>query len=79
MAQGKKNLPGIATPDMRRGIRAYFADVIAEMKKVVWPTRKETVRLTGLVLTVCVIFVVFLYLWGTIVENIINFLLKGTV
>lgn len=64
---------------MRRGIRAYLADVVAEMRKVVWPTRKETFRLTGLVLTVCVIFVVFLYVWGTIVEYIIKFLLKGRI
>jgi preprotein translocase subunit SecE len=33
-------------------IRSYFADVIAELKKVVWPTRNETKRLTLLVIIV---------------------------
>ena len=33
-------------------IRGYFADVIGELKKVVWPTRNETKRLTILVIIV---------------------------
>jgi preprotein translocase subunit SecE len=33
-------------------IRSYFAEVIAELKKVVWPTKKETWRLTMLVIIV---------------------------
>ena len=33
-------------------IRSYFADVISELKKVVWPTRNETKRLTILVIIV---------------------------
>jgi preprotein translocase subunit SecE len=33
-------------------IRSYFADVISELKKVVWPTRNETKRLTILVVIV---------------------------
>jgi len=33
----------------------FFGETIAELKKVVWPTRQETVRLTVMVLIVCVI------------------------
>ena len=33
-------------------IRSYFADVISELKKVVWPTRNDTKRLTILVIIV---------------------------
>jgi preprotein translocase subunit SecE len=32
--------------------RAYVADVIGELKKVVWPTRNDTKRLTILVVIV---------------------------
>lgn len=64
-------------PNMRRGLRAYFSDIIQEMKKVVWPTRKETVRLTGLVITVCIVFVLYLYIFGIIVDYVFKFLLKG--
>lgn len=31
----------------------FFGDTIAELRKVVWPTRQETMRLTILVLIVC--------------------------
>jgi preprotein translocase subunit SecE len=31
----------------------FVTDIIAELKKVVWPTRQEALRLTVLVLIVC--------------------------
>lgn len=33
----------------------FFGDVIAELRKVVWPTRQEAIRLTIMVLIVCII------------------------
>lgn len=33
-------------------IRAYFGEIIAELRKVVWPTREETRRLTVMVIIV---------------------------
>lgn len=33
-------------------IRAYFGDVFNELKKVVWPSREETRRLTVMVIIV---------------------------
>lgn len=38
-------------------------DTLAELKRVVWPTREEAIRLTIMVLIVCIIVGVFL---GTI-------------
>ncbi|MBM4463437.1 MAG: preprotein translocase subunit SecE [Chloroflexi bacterium] len=32
----------------------FFSDIIAELKKVVWPTRRDTIRLTVIVLIVCI-------------------------
>ena len=32
-----------------------FGEVIAELKKVVWPSRPEAIRLTGIVLVVTII------------------------
>lgn len=40
----------------------FFGDVIAELKKVVWPTRQEAIRLTIMVLIVCIIIGIFLAL-----------------
>jgi preprotein translocase subunit SecE len=49
----KKAQSQVAQPKKRRF--ALFSDIIAEMKKVVWPTRQETVRLTLIVIGICLI------------------------
>ena len=38
----------------KRSRFAFVGDIIGELRKVVWPTRRETVRLTAMVLAVCV-------------------------
>lgn len=47
------------------GIVDYFRGVYAEMQKVTWPTREETISLTQLVLAVTVIFSISLGLVDT--------------
>ncbi len=44
------------------GLKEYFKGVRVEMKKVIWPTRKETVSYTVVVLVVCLFFA--LLFWG---------------
>lgn len=46
----------------RPGIRDYFKGVKTEIKKVVWPTRKEMVTFTSVVILTC--FVASLVFWG---------------
>jgi preprotein translocase subunit SecE len=41
-------------------IRNYLAEVISELKKVVWPTREETRRLTIMVIIIAGAIGVFL-------------------
>ncbi len=43
-----------------RGIVAYFRGVSSEMRKVTWPSREDTYRLTGIVLAVTIAFAVAL-------------------
>ena len=38
----------------RQGLFSFFGEVIGELKKVTWPTREETTRLTILVISVSV-------------------------
>lgn len=38
------------------GIKEYFKGVKLEMKKVVWPTKKELGSFTAVVLVTCVVF-----------------------
>lgn len=37
----------------------FFQEVVAELKKVTWPTRQETIKLTLVVLTVSAIIGLF--------------------
>ena len=40
----------------RVGLRGYLRGVWEELKKVVWPTREELLRMTGIVVATVVIF-----------------------
>lgn len=42
------------------GIKKYFKDLKSEIKKVVWPSKKQVINNTGVVLTVMVIVGLFL-------------------
>ena len=52
-AKAKKPQASGATPKKRRF--TFFADIIGELRKVVWPTRQETTRLTLIVIGLCVV------------------------
>jgi preprotein translocase subunit SecE len=53
----------------------YARESVVETKKVVWPTRKETIQSTGLVLAF--VFVMAVFLWGVdwILASVIRLLL----
>lgn len=38
----------------------FITNIIAELKKVTWPTRQEAIRLTIMVLIVCIVAGIFL-------------------
>ena len=45
-----------------RSTWAFFQDARNEVRKVVWPTRKETLQMTGIV--IAMVIVLSLVLWG---------------
>ncbi|MCG9895558.1 MAG: preprotein translocase subunit SecE [Fimbriimonadaceae bacterium] len=52
----------IATlPKMRRGLKGFYQDLIVEMRKVSWPTPKDSTRMSGMVLGVCGLVVLILF------------------
>lgn len=59
--ESKRAATNIPSPKVRRGPKGFLTDTRAELKKVTWPTRGETNRLTGVVLAVCIMCVLFLY------------------
>lgn len=48
-----------------RNPKQFYRDVMREMKHVNWPSQKETTRLTGVVLGVCLMVIILLWLLST--------------
>jgi len=54
----KKSQPQIIAK--KRSRFAFIGDIIGELRKVTWPSRRDTIRLTIMVLIVCVAVGLFL-------------------
>lgn len=50
------------TTEMGRQFKGYAQEAVEETRKVVWPTRKETLQTTAIVLVFVVIMALFLWL-----------------
>lgn len=49
------------TSDPGKAFYVFAQESVAETKKVVWPTRKETVQTTGIVMAFVVVMAIFLW------------------
>lgn len=76
MARKGKPQPKPPMPNLKKGSRAFFKEVVKEMHRVIWPSQADTTRLTTAVLVVCTLFIIYLWVAGSIVEMVIN-LLEG--
>ncbi|NCI69869.1 preprotein translocase subunit SecE [Francisella tularensis subsp. holarctica] len=54
---------------------AFFQASRLELAKVVWPTRKETMTISLMVIVVVIIFALIISLFGVIFENFIQYFL----
>jgi preprotein translocase subunit SecE len=52
-AKVKKSQTQVTQPKKRRF--TFFADIVTELRKVVWPTRQETLRLSLIVIGLCLV------------------------
>ena len=72
----KTGKPGKATTPSKPGIfarlGAYFRDVRAEMKRVVWPTRDEVRNSSVVVIVTLIFFAGFITLTDLVVQQIIT-------
>lgn len=64
-------------PKAKRGMKSFFEGVKRELRKVSWPTYKETNRLFGVVVSVCVLLAVVMTALGFGFEAIVNILTKN--
>jgi preprotein translocase SecE subunit len=79
------NDPGNETPrgslpvpkSRRGGAKGFLLDVSREMKKVSWPTRTETNRLTGVVLAVCLMGIIILTVMSMSFEAMVSIITRG--
>lgn len=60
-------------------ISRYLRETRGELRKVTWPTREESYRLTGIVLGVTVAMAIFLWVFDTIFSNSLRFLIAALV
>ena len=60
-----------------RQFAVFAGESVAEVKKVVWPTRKETIQTTRAVLAFVVVMAVFLWLSDKALEWILYDLIMG--
>ena len=63
-------------PKAKRGVKSFFEGVKREMRKVTWPTYKETNRLFGVVVTVCAMLTVVMAVLGVFFDTIIGFITR---
>ncbi len=79
MDEPRKPQGSLPIPGSKRGIKGFIREVGREMKKVSWPTRAETNRLTGVVLGVCLLVGTIMILMGSMFGALVDFLTKGTI
>ena len=60
-----------------REFAVFAADSVAEVKKVVWPTRKETLQTTAAVFAFVVVMAVFLWISDKALEWVLYDLILG--
>ena len=55
--------------------REFVSESLFELRKVVWPTRQETLRVTGVILAVVIIISLILSLFDLVISWLIRLLL----
>jgi preprotein translocase subunit SecE len=51
---------------------AFAQEAVVEVKKVVWPTRKETVQTTGVVVAFVIVMAIFLWIVDAILARVVE-------
>lgn len=57
-------------------VARYFREMKSELKKVVWPTRKQTINNTGIVILCVLIIGVFVWVFDGVAGQLIGALLR---
>lgn len=74
MATQVKN--GAMPKKQRFSLVTYIKETKQELKRVTWPTKKELLKNTGIVLTVVISFTILVWLLDTVLSGALAFILK---
>lgn len=69
MAEEKKAVSAPASKKPRRSIKKWYRELRAEMKKIVWSTRKQVINNT--IVVIAAVMMVGIFIW--IVDFIFNY------
>ena len=58
------------------GLVRYYRETVGELKKVVWPTREEAIRLTAIVLAVITVMAIVLGTFDYLFSQLVRFLIS---
>jgi preprotein translocase subunit SecE len=75
-ASPKKSAKPQAAKKQPRGLSAFYRETIGELKKVSWPTRKEAINLTWVVIIVMALMAVVLGGLDYLFFNFFDFVVK---
>jgi preprotein translocase subunit SecE len=59
-----------------RKIREFFHDVLVEFRKVTWPSRREVIGSTTVVIVVVLVLAVFLAVVDIALSRLVGFILR---
>ncbi len=77
MAKSKSNTASSVSNRNENPIVRYYNETRAELRKVTWPTREETVNLTIIIVTVMVVIAIFLGLLDFIFSEVVSGILSS--
>ncbi|MCI0577128.1 MAG: preprotein translocase subunit SecE [Chloroflexi bacterium] len=60
-------------------LEMYFRQTRGELRKVTWPSRQESQRLTAIVLGVTILMALFLGIWDLVFSTAVNALVQFVV
>jgi preprotein translocase subunit SecE len=66
------NTGSVSTKDK---MSTYFRGVRSELKKVIWPDRKELMNYTGVVIFISVLVAVIVYILDLVLGGVLSFII----
>jgi preprotein translocase subunit SecE len=75
----KKTLNEKRVVKQPNAVSRYLREMRGELRKVTWPSRDESRRLTAIVLGVTIAMAIFLWVFDSIFSNVIEFLIQQIV